>query len=609
MGYFRKGCFFSGCGLVLLTLVNAYFAKGAVQAFFTHSGASSVQREALVPAKAIVNTVPLAAQSLRFEKNEGQWSKTTQFSARGKGYQVDIAAQETILTLASKSLAKKHSPVLRLQLRQSQPAPVIEGVDPLVGRTNYFLGRTSSQWHTDIPNYEKVRVREVYPGIDMLYYGTPEHLEYDFEVAPGADPRRIELALQGAGRWRLTKEGDLVVNLGTAEFRQKKPVAYQLINGSRQEVEVRYRLTRRNTVQFQLGRYDETQTLVIDPVLVYSTLFGGRYLDGATLIRTDAAGNLYVLGDTQSDDFPVVNPAQARKSELPTPLCSGNGCTDIFISKFDPTGRQLLFSTYLGGTYIENALGLEVDINGNVYVTGVTWSRDFPTTPGCFQAERKGWSTVGRDVFVAKLNPMGSVLLYSTYLGGSGNEESFNLTVDNAENAYVVGWTESNDFPTHNPLRAYHEDNGGVDGFVSKLNPWGTELLFSTYLGGSEEDFCNDVKVDQEGNVYVTGSTVSADFPTTSGAYQTEWGGRNDAFVCKLRPDGAGLLFATFVGGDGNDVATSLVLDAQKNIYAVGYSSSYDGSFTFPLVNPMQRESPLYPLLAPATDVMGVNSP
>jgi len=598
MRSFRQYCLYAGSVVALLLLANSWFATRAALTPLTVN-----QATALSPSTA--QSAALTELPLRFEKNQGQWPSAIQFAARGSGYQVGLTAQEAILTLASGAGRKRAAHVLRLQLRHARSA-IWEGVNALAGRTNYFLGKNTAQWHTDIPNYEKVRAREVYPGINLLYYSTPAHLEYDFEIAPGADPGQIELALQGATRWRLTAEGDLAIKIGQDELRQKKPVAYQLINGSRQEVEVHYRLTKRRTVQFQLGTYDRAQPLVIDPVLVYSTLWGGRYAEGATLIRTDAAGNLYVLGDTQSDDFPVRNAAQRSKSEAPTPWCATlGGCPDVFISKFDPTGRELLFSTYLGGTFIENGLGMTVDKDGNVYVTGVTHSSDFPTTPGCFQSERKGSSFLpGRDVFVTKLNATGSVLLYSTYLGGSQSDRAFNLAVDAEGNAYIAGRTESRDFPTKNPIQVYQDDNGGLDGFVAKLNRWGTELIYSTYIGGNDEDQCNDIKVDQDGQAYVTGSTVSDNFPTTFGAYQSEWAGSNDVFVSKLKPDGSGFVFSTLVGGDGGDIATSLTLDAQRNVYVVGYSGSFDGSFTFPLVNPLQKESIFYPGFKAATDTI-----
>jgi uncharacterized protein (TIGR03437 family) len=605
---FRRCCLLLGWSVAMIALAWGGVRWFAVQASFPPQITGQTDTGKTVAAKIATSNVAPVSLPMRFEKNQGQFPAAVQFAARGKNYKIGLTDREMILTFpasAAGATARPDQPRnLRLQFRQAQPVRVMEGLAPLAARTNYFRGKEATQWRTDIPNFEKVRARNLYPGIHLVYYGTAEHLEYDFEVDPGADPNRIELALHGAAHWRLTEEGDLVVKVGTEELRQKKPVAYQMIQGMRHEVAVRYQLTRHQTVRLQLGKYDATQSLVIDPVLLYSTLWGGRHLDGATLIRTDAAGNLYVLGDTQSDDFPVVNPAQARKSERPTPLCVMPGCTDIFISKFDPTGQQLLFSTYLGGAYIESALGMDVDVKGNVYVTGVTWSSDFPTTPGCFQPDRKGWSVTGRDVFVAKLNPTGSALLYSTHLGGSLNEEAFNLTVDAEGNAYVVGSTASNDFPTRNPLQAYQENNGGVDGFITKLNPWGTELVYSTYLGGNDDDFCNDIKVDQEGHAYVTGATVSDNFPTTFGAYQTEWAGSNDTFVCKLKPDGSAFVFSTLVGGEGGDIATSLALDAQKNIYVVGYSGSFGGSFTFPLVNPIQRESHFYPGLQTPTDVI-----
>ncbi|MFN7929481.1 MAG: SBBP repeat-containing protein [Blastocatellia bacterium] len=613
MKCYRKYWLLAGCSGAVLFLTHWGMSQFLVRASFSAPGFRQV-----APQKAIKSgqvTSPLAPLTLHFEKNQGQYPTALQFAARGKGFQVGITANEMVLCFAA---ASSHAPTstpedhrtrslrtLRLQLQQAQAAPVLEGVNPLAARTNYFRGKNAAQWHTEIQNYEQVRARNVYPGINLVYYGTPAQLEYDFEVAPGADPQRIAIALHGAERLRLSQEGDLVIKVGSAELRHKKPVAYQLINGTRHEVEARYQVSRHHTIRFQLGHYDATQPLVIDPVLIYSTLLGGSFQEGATLIRTDAAGNLYVLGDTQSADFPVANAAQPNKSEAPTPWCAtSGGCGDVFISKFDPTGRQLLFSTYLGGTFVENGLGMAVDSQGNVYVTGTTYSGDFPTTPGCFQSDRKGSYFVGQDVFVTKLSASGSVLVYSTYLGGSDNDRAFNLAIDAQGNAYIAGRTDSRDFPTKNPLRSYQEDNGGRDGFVAKLNAWGTELIYSTYLGGDDVDQCNDIKVDADGNAYVTGSTASDDFPTTFGAYQSEWAGSDDVFVCKINPTGSAFVFSTLVGGAGGDIATSLALDAKGNVYVVGYSGSFDGDFTFPLVNPLQKESVYYPGYDDATDVI-----
>ena len=497
---------------------------------------------------------------LHFEENRGQTHEDVRFLARGPGYSLYLTAGEAVLALARTA---RTADVVRMSLVGAAPRPVVSGLDELPGKANYFAGSDSAKWRTNVPTYARVHYREVYPGIDLVYYGNQRQLEYDFVVAPAADPRKIVLAFQGADRLEIDSEGALLLHAAGGSIRQPKPLLYQEIDGLRREIDGAYTLKGAHRVGFEVAAYDASRPLIIDPVLAYSTYLGGSDQDQGFGIAVDAAGNAYVTGLTSSSDFPTT--AAAVDATF-------NGASDVFVTKLDPTGSVLLYSTYLGGSNTDQANGIAVDLAGSAYVTGVTFSGDWPTTPGAID---KTFNAGGGDAFVTKLDPTGSMLLYSTYLGGSGFDQGVGIAVNFAGNAYVTGLTSSSDFPT-TAAAVDTTANGNTDAFVAKLDSAGSVLLYSTYLGGSNADEGHGIALRAD-QAYVTGVSASSDFPTTAGASDTTFnGGVVDAFVARLDSTGSILVYSTYLGGSGADQGHGIAVDAVGNAYVTGVTSSSD---------------------------------
>jgi uncharacterized protein (TIGR03437 family) len=539
------------------------------------------------------------------------------FAAHGLGYRVALTPTQVSLTLRQPVLPKPRrqrlsetdaepppqsaaSVTVQMKLVEADPTARAETLNPLPGQRHYFKGKEQTDWQTGLQTFAKVQFRDVYPGIDAVYYGNQQQLEYDFVVWPGADPGLIRLTFTGVSQMRIDADGELILTTAQGELRQRKPIIYQLTETGREMVTGGYVWRDERTIGFTLGEYDRRRPLIIDPVIVYSTLIGGGGFDSVTLMTTDAAGNVYLVGETSSDDLPTRGGAQPVRS-VDNPSTCIDGCTDAFVIKLNAADNSVAFATYLGGKLPDFGFGLAVANDGSVYLTGWTESLDFPTTRGAVGSVLGG----RRDAFVARLSADGSTLLYSTLLGGLDSDRGFYVAVDAAGNAYVTGRTQSNDFPTVQPFQVGLGNPFDVDGFVTKLNPYGTELLYSTYLGGSDVDQANAIAVDAEGNAYIVGETISADFPTTPGAYQTELSGGSDVFVTKLDASGTQTVYSTFVGGDSGDTGTTLALDAARNVYVSGISSLVTGAHPFPLVNPLQRGGILYPgLLGAALDAI-----
>jgi acyl dehydratase len=530
-----------------------------------------------------------------------------------------------------------------MMLRNANPAAKVTGVDELAGTSNYFIGNDPTKWRTHVPAYAKVKYEEIYSGIDLVYYGNQRQLEYDFIVSPGADPRRIEFEVSGAKRIRQDAQGELVFTLGENEIRWHKPVAYQDKNGARHEIATRFTITDTKRVGFELAKYDASRPLYIDP-LIYSTYLGGSDYDAGYGVAVDSAGNAYVTGYTSSSDFPTMSSMQASLAGKPDVFVSkinpsgsalvystylggssedvgygiavdsaGNayvagqtssadfptmnplqptygGLGDAFVAKINSAGSGLVYSTYLGGNNVDGANGIAVDSEGNAYVTGNASSTNFPTTPGAFQTVCNFYC-YGYDAFVAKINPTGTAFVYTTLLGGNSTEYSQGIAADSEGNAYVVGFTASTDFPTTSGAfqRVCNDGRGCADAFVAKINSAGSALVYSTYLGGGGLDYGNGVAVDGQGNAYVTGYSTSTDFPTAN-PLQAAKRGRADAFVAKLNPTGSALVYSTYLGGRGNDVGLGIAVDGAGNAYVTGATNS--GSF--PTRNPLQARSGPY---------------
>jgi hypothetical protein len=457
-----------------------------------------------------------------------------------------------------------------MKLLKANPASAVVGVEELPGKANYFIGNDPHKWRVNVPMFARVRYRNVYPGIDLVYYGDQRQIEYDFVVASGADPSRIQIGIHGAQMVRCDEHGDLVLAMdgrGSA-IRWHKPVVYQEKDDVRQEITAHYAIRGVNRVGFEVGEYDPRRSLFIDP-LIYSTYLGGSDFDRGYGVAVDTSGNVYVTGCTYSTDFPTANAVQSAEAD-------GGVYGDAFVTKLNPTGSALVYSTYLGGSGSECGNGIAVDSAGNAYVTGSTTSTDFPTM-NPLQSAFGG----NQDAFVAKVNPDGSTLVYSTYLGGIGQDFGTGIAVDSSGNAYVTGYTYSKNFPTMNPLQLA---NGGPDAFVAKFNPTGSALVYSTYLGGSATDFGTSIAADNSGNAYVMGNTNSTDFPTRNPLQPANNGGAYDAFVAALNPTGSALVYSTYLGGSGYDSAADIAVDSAGNAYVTGGTSSTD----FPTINPLQ---------------------
>ncbi len=459
-------------------------------------------------------------------------------------------------------------PVFSMKLVGTIRNARVTGLEELSGKSNYFLGDDPKKWRTNLPTYAKVKYTNIYPGVDLVYYGNQRQLEYDFVVQPGADPSVIRLGF--ADSVRLAKGGDLVVGAEGGEVVFHKPVVYQLAadhgQTTKEVLQGEYLVGSNRQVTFQVPSYDKTRPLMIDPTLVYSTYMSGGNMEAGSAVTVDASGNTYATGYTFSLNFPVTSSAFQPK------LGGVQGSTsNAFVSKLNAAGSALLFSTYLGGAGFNRGQGIAVDASGNAYVTGWTASDNFPTTPGALQTTSGGGYD---DAFVSKLNATGSELLYSTYLGGSSYDEGRSIAIDTAGNAYVTGLTYSPNFPT--TAGSFQTACQLEDAFVAKLNAAGSGLLYSTYLGGDSYDEGHGIAIDASGNAYVTGLTYSSDFPATPGAFQTAFGGGFDAFVSKLNAAGSALLYSTYLGGSGDDVGFGITVDVPGNAYVTGYTYSSD---------------------------------
>lgn len=520
---------------------------------------------------------------LSFEPNVGQTSAQVQFQARGAGYGLFLAPGRAVLNLEGPS-ADQSGNVLGLQLVGANNAAPAVAQDRQAGVSNYFIGNDPSAWRANVPHYGGVRYQNVYPATDIVYYGNQGQLEYDFDVAPGGDPGLIRLGFTGTQEKSLDSAGNLVLHTSAGDVVQHAPVLYQETDGVRQKVAGQYVINQDGTVSFAIGAYDANRALMIDPLLVYSTYLGGNGGANGWSIAVDSSGAAYVAGDADVG-FPTANALQGT---------FGGGVTDVFVSKLNAAGSALVYSTYFGGGNADGARGIAVDSSGAAYVTGYTTSTNFPTAnalQGTFGGTVEKQFFAFGDAFVAKLNPAGSALLYSTYLGGKGDEVGHGIAVDSSGDAYVTGETTSADFPTVHSLQS----NTNMDAaFVAKLNPSGSALLYSTYLGGNQggsDNAGNGIAVDSSGAAYVTGQTNATDFATTPGAFQRTSGGDYDAFVTKLNPAGSALIYSTYLGGSLRDFGNGIAVDSSGVAHVTGaatiipLSNSYND---FPTANAVQ---------------------
>jgi hypothetical protein len=504
----------------------------------------------------------------------------------GNGW-TDAAKQVTSPTRKSDPLESSIGDTIRMQLLGANATARVVGFGELPGKANYFIGNDPSKWCTNVPTYSKVKYEGVYPGVDLVYYGNQSQLEYDFVVAPGTDPGSIGLRFHSRNELTVDVNGDLLLQAEGLRF--QKPRVFQDSDGTRKDVDGRYDLIAGNMIRFAVGDYDQSKPLVIDPVLVYSTYLGGSLQDFGAGIAVDASGNAYAVGQAFSFDFPTANALQATNAG------SGFDPANVFITKINLSGSALVYSTYLGGSGRDAGSGIAVDPSGNVYVTGQANSFDFPTVNALQPVSKACCGVNGTTGFVAKLNPSGSALIYSTFLGGFGEDSGDAIATDAAGNAYVTGMTSSPFFPSPcngcnfpTTANALQPNLGGAPGiarnaFVTKINPNGSAFVFSTYLGGGSDDEGGSIAVDTAGNVYVTGLATSSAFPTAN-AFQPALKGGRDAFITKINASGSAFIYSTYLGGSGDDSGSGIAVDSSGSAYVTGGTSSAD----FPTASPLQ---------------------
>jgi hypothetical protein len=522
------------------------------------------QHEGRVPE--LLERLPLA-----FEANEGQFDGSVRFVARTPGQTVALTADGFTVAPAGVTVTFTGG-------RADAP---VAGRHPLGAAVSRFLGADATSWRSGIQTYGEVVYGDVYPGVDVVFHGDGRHVEHDFVVAPGADPTTITLAVDVVGPApRLDDRGDLVVG----DVRLQAPRLYQeTAAGGRSKVEGRYEERGPGRFGFRVGTYDRSRPLVIDPVLVSSTYLGGTSTETAYGVAVDGDGNLVITGYTESSDFPTLNPAQATRAQTEATR------TDVFVTKVKADGSGTLWSTYLGGRGRDAAFAVAVDGSGGVYVTGYSESADFPTARPLQNFNAGGAS----DVFVTKLNAAGSSIEYSTYIGGSGADSGSGLAVNSAGAVFVVGATGSGNFPVIKPFQPTLSRPDDMDGFVLRLEPGGGALGYSSYLGGGGDDQAVDAAIDGEGNLYVTGATRSNNFPTVR-PFQPNPGGAGtavgsnfaDAFVAKVRADGTGLVYASYLGGADSEKGTGIAVDGSGSAYVTGNT----GSTNFPAVSAYQAK-------------------
>jgi hypothetical protein len=565
---------------------TTYRFAGILLGLAMWAGALPLLAGEVVPRRTFLNL------PLYFEPADPAGTGEFQFVARGQSRSVQLSAQRAVVSLqrvnrpesgrrglAAEATVSGHT--VAFDFIGANPHARMVGEAMLPGQINYFLGNQPAAWRRAITPFARVRAGEVYPGVDLVYYGNQERLEYDFILQPGADPDRIAFRITGADGVRVDAAGELVLTLGREEIRQLRPVAYQTIRGVRREVAAGYRL-HGHTVSFALGDYDRTQPLVIDPILRYVTFFNGSGSDVAWDVAVQNGGTngfLFVAGETLSANLPAT--PGAFSNQLAGVSSIGG---DAFVAKLDLGlfSSNLVYLTYLGGVSHDGAFSLATDESGNAYLTGYTASTNFPIVGNLCTNLNGGVRTTPTlqqiDAFVTKLSPDGSSLIYSTFLGGEDVDEGFGISVDAAGAAYVTGFTQSTNFPLAN--LAVTNRGFGSDVFVTRINPDGQSFGYSLQFGGSDTDRGEGIIVDAAGQAFVAGFTRSADFPiTTNIAFQvnhntlTNLTALADAFLLRVSPAGE-VAYASYLGGTRDDLGFNVTLDAVGNVYVCGSTTS-----------------------------------
>jgi hypothetical protein len=561
----------------------------------------------VVPFPAALGNLPLSFQACP-EALCGQG----QFLACGANYRFLLSPAEVRIELGQSGVEPA---AVQMNFAGANTRAQMSGKDELPGKVNYLIGNDPARWHTGVATFARVRVEQLYPGINLVYYGDQRQLEYDFVIAPATDPGLIEIHFNGVNEISIGDRGELVLAAAGGKILQPAPVIYQTVHGARQTVKGGYRLLDAHTVAFVVGPYDRSLPLVIDPILYFSTYFGGNSSDTAWSIALDTNGSIYVAGQTLSSQKSTINTTPfSTPGAFQTNFMGGSQVGDAFVAKFDNSGSNLIYLTYLGGSSDDAAYGIAVDESGDAYVAGATESPDFPVRNGIYTnisgVANPHLGLYPADAFVAEIDPGGSNLLYSTYLGGESSDAAYGIALDPSNNVYLTGFTYSTNFPTttnalQERLACPYSFYFNANAFVTEIGASGTNLLYSSYLGGTNFDTGRSIAIDGSNYVYVTGFTASTNFPTTN-AVQQEFvsvtlttnaaptnvvfvtnifngyllNGTNiqttpyDGFVAKFTPSCTGFVYSTFLGGVNNDVPYHIAVDALDNAYVTGWTVS-----------------------------------
>ena len=512
----------------------------------------------------------LSQAPLRFER---VGAEPHPWVARGAGFAAAFGARESVLAAGDRAI--------RLTLVNANASAQVHASGESSTATQYFRGRDAHS----VAAYTRIKYASVYPGIDIVYYGTGANFEYDFEIAPGADARAIALRFEGADSIALDQHGQVALMAGAARVTQKLPVVFQ--RKSEREIEsvpCSYRLDADGAVRLVLGAYDASRALVVDPTLTVSAFFPGTGADGVAAIAKDAKGFLYMAGYTYSTDFALVGDSYQ-------PFLANNN-RDGWVMKLNPNaglGDIIVYSSFLGGAATEDLKAMTVDANGLLYVTGTTDSTDFPLTSSGYIPS---WGGGVKRIFVSVLDPSQgqSGLLYSTIYGGtSGNDEPTAIATAGGK-IYLTGFTTSDDFQVGNAVQTTR--GGGYDAFLARLDPsksGNDSLLFSSYLGGTAQDVSRSVAVDAAGKVYIAGYTYSGDFPVTNGAYRQSYKGGGDIFLTRIDPVAPAVEYSTYIGGSGQDQAKKILIEPSGRVAIAGFTLSNDLQITQNAAQPVNN--------------------
>ncbi len=532
-----------------------------------------------------------ASYQLFFEQNMGQTDQSVDFYTRGPHHIFYLSSTGSVTSLLNKD-ENLPSTSFSMHLLDADDACQAKGIQPQPSRSNYFFGNDPEQWITNVPHYAQVEYKKVYPGIDLVYYFNNDRIEFDFVVAPGADPQSIGFSFPDADQCQTDEQGNLLLAANGHDLVYKAPMAWQETKNGKNQIDAQFAVLD-TQVRFDLGAYDPNEPLIIDPQVVYATYLGGSRYDAGKGIAVDDLGFAYVTGSTQSVDFPVQS---AMQGEL-TPSMFGNS-SDVFVTKFNTDGTDVIYSTYIGGRWDDRAVAIAVDAQGKVYITGETASNDDKDTP-----EYEGFPVLNAfqdkpgnpnflSAFVTVLNSAGNGIIYSSYLSGRGYDDvATDIAVDANGYAYITGTNHSASFPTKN---AFIADKPGhyFNAFAAKFNPYRSgdaSLVYSTYLGGYSNDYGVGIAVDHQGCAYVTGTTNSDDYPTTANPIRTGPNQKEDVFVTKLSAEGRSAIYSTYIGGAGTDIAWDIIVDENGSAH-ISVSGGRDG---YPLTPSHYNPSPV----------------